>query len=81
MLPFKKKINTRLRTILFKNLFMPCDVGYLVALQRVYEHWNRSKFNNISGDNARDVIYWNWKSLCYFQISFPTRIANIRYDT
>ena len=36
---------------------MPCDVGYLVALQSVYEHWNCSKFNNISGDNARDVIY------------------------
>lgn len=73
--------NTRLSTILFKNLCMPCYVSHLVALQCVYEHWNGSKFNNISGDNARDVIYWNWKSLCYFQISFPSRIANIRHDT
>jgi hypothetical protein len=63
--------NTWLRTILFKNLFMPCDVDYLVALQRVYEHWNCSKFNNIPGDNARDVIYWNWNRFVIFRFPFP----------
>jgi hypothetical protein len=32
-------------------------VGYLVALKRVNELHSINKFNKISGDNAREIIY------------------------
>jgi hypothetical protein len=41
-----------------------------VALKRVNELHSINKFNKISGDNAREIIYWNWKSSCYFRFPF-----------